>query len=48
MYEKEALIMYKFKLCKNFLDKLCEDGLITKEQMKKIARIALNRLAEKV
>lgn len=41
----EALIRYKFYLCRKFLDKLFDDKLITKSQMRKLENAVIKRLA---
>ena len=44
--EKEAIIRYKFYLCRNFLDKLLSENLITEAQRGKIEKAVIKRLAE--
>lgn len=44
--EQEAIIRYKFYLCRNFLDKLLSENLITDVQRKKIENAVIKRLAE--
>lgn len=44
--EKEAIIRYKFYLCRNFLDKLISENLITEAQRRKIENAVVKRLAE--
>ncbi len=44
--EKEAIIRYKFYLCRNFLDKLLNENLITEAQRRKIENAVIKRLAE--
>ncbi len=44
--EKEAIIRYKFYLCRNFLDKLLNENLITEAQHRKIEKAVIKRLAE--
>ena len=44
--DKEAIIRYKFYLCRNFLDKLLSENLITKAQRRKIEKVVIKRLAE--
>ncbi len=44
--EKEAIIRYKFYLCRKFLDKLLNENLITETQRRKIEKAVINRLAE--
>lgn len=41
----EALIRYKFYLCRKFLDKLFDDKLIIKSQMRKLENAVIKRLA---
>ncbi len=42
----EAIIKYKFYLCRNFLDKLLSEKLITEAQRKKIENAVIRRLTE--
>lgn len=42
----EAIIRYKFYLCRSFLDKLLSENLITESQRKKIKNAVIKRLAE--
>ena len=42
--DKEAIIRYKFYLCRNFLDKLLSEGLITEVQRRKIEKAVIKRL----
>lgn len=42
----EAIIRYKFYLCRNFLDKLLSEKLITEVQRKKIENAVIRRLSE--
>ncbi len=42
----EAIIKYKFYLCRNFLDKLLSENLITETQRKKIENAVIRRLTE--
>ena len=42
----EAIIKYKFYLCRNFLDKLLSDNIITEAQRKKIESAVIKRLTE--
>lgn len=42
----EAIIKYKFYLCRNFLDKLLSENLITEAQRKKIENAVIKRLTE--
>ena len=44
--DKEAMIKYKFYLCRKFLDKLLSENLITETQRRKIERAVIKRLAE--
>ncbi len=44
--EQEAIIRYKFYLCRNFLDKLLSENPITETQRKKIENAVIKRLAE--
>lgn len=44
--DKEAIIRYKFYLCRNFLDKLLNEGLITEAQRRRIEKAVIKRLAE--
>ena len=44
--DNEAIIMYKFYLCKNFLDKLLSENLITEAQRRNIEKAVINRLSE--
>lgn len=44
--EKEAMIKYKFYLCRKFLDKLLSENLITEAQRRKIEKAVIKRLAE--
>lgn len=39
--ENEALIRYKFYLCRKFLDKLLTENLITEARRKKSGNVAL-------
>ena len=43
---KETIIRYKFYLCRNFLDKLLSENLITEAQRKKIEKAVIKRLSE--
>ena len=43
--DKEAMIRYKFQLCRNFLDKLLSENLITEAQRRKIEKAVIKRLA---
>lgn len=42
----EAITRYKFYLCRNFLDKLLSENLITETQRRKIENAVIKRLAE--
>ena len=42
--ENEAIIKYKFYLCKTFLDKLLAENIITESQSKKIESSVIKRL----
>ena len=42
--ENEAIIKYKFYLCRNFLDKLLAENIITESQSKKIESGVIKRL----
>ena len=44
--DKEAMIKYKFYLCRKFLDKLLSEDLITEAQRRKIEKAVIKRLAE--
>lgn len=44
--DNEAMIRYKFYLCRNFLDKLLSEGLITEVQRRRIEKSVIKRLAE--
>ncbi len=44
--DKEAIIKYKFYLCRNFLDKLLSENLITEAQRKKIEKAVIKRLSD--
>ena len=44
--EKEAMIKYKFYLCRKFLDKLLSENLINETQRRKIEKSVIKRLAE--
>lgn len=44
--EQEAITRYKFYLCRNFLDKLLSENLITETQRRKIENAVIKRLAE--
>ena len=42
----EALIRYKFYLCRKFLDKLFDEKLITKTQRRKLENAVIKRISE--
>lgn len=42
----EAIIRYKFYLCRNFLDKLLNENLITESQRRKIEKAVIKWLSE--
>ncbi len=44
--DNEAIIKYKFYLCRNFLDKLLSEKLITGAQLKKMESAVIKRLAD--
>lgn len=44
--DNEAIIRYKFYLCRNFLDKLLSENLINEAQRRKIENAVIKRLAE--
>ena len=44
--DNEAIIRYKFYLCRNFLDKLLSEKLITEVQRRKIEKAVIKQLAE--
>lgn len=44
--DKEAIIRYKFYLCRNFLDKLLDEKLITKPQRAKLENAVIKRIPE--
>ena len=44
--ESEAIIKYKFYLCKTFLDKLLAGNIITESQSKKIESSVIKRLVK--
>ena len=44
--ENEAIIKYKFYLCRNFLDKLLAENIITESQSKKIESSVIKRLVK--
>ncbi len=48
MHEKETLAVLEFHLCKQFLDKLLADGLITEKQLKRITDRVRKRIAARV
>ena len=43
--DNEAIIRYKFYLCRNFLNKLLNEKLITEAQRRKIEKTIIKRLA---
>ena len=44
--DNEAIIRYKFYLCRNFLDKLLNENLITEAQRRKIEKAVIKRITE--
>ena len=44
--DKEAIIRYKFYLCRNFLDKLLNERLITETQRRNIESAVIKRLSK--
>ena len=44
--ENEAIIKYKYYLCKTFLDKLLVENIITESQSKKIESSVIKRIVE--
>ncbi len=44
--DKEAIIRYKFYLCRKFMDKLLDEKLITKPQRAKLENAVIKRLSE--
>ena len=44
--DNEALIRYKFYLCRNFLDKLLSENLITEAQRRKIEKAVIKWITE--
>ncbi len=44
--DNEAIIKYKFYLCRNFLDKLLNENLITEAQLKKMESAVIKRLVK--
>lgn len=44
--ENEAIIRYKFYLCRNFLDKLLSENLITEAQRTRIEKAVIKRITE--
>ncbi len=42
----EAITRYKFYLCRNFLDKLLSENLITEAQRRKIESAVIKRLSD--
>lgn len=43
--DNEAIIRYKFYLCRKFLDKLFDEKLITKTQMRSLENAVAKRLS---
>ena len=43
--DNESLMRYKFYLCRKFLDKLLDEKLITKPQMRRLENAVIKRLA---
>lgn len=44
--DNESIIRYKFYLCRNFLDKLLSENLITETQCRKIEKAVIKRITE--
>lgn len=44
--DNEAIVRYKFYLCRNFLDKLLSEKLITEAQRRKIESVVIRRLSD--
>lgn len=44
--DKEAIIRYKFYLCRIFLDKILSENLITKSQKSSLENAFIRRLSE--
>ena len=44
--DKEAIIKYKFYLCRKFLDKLLSENLITEAQRRKIEKAVIKQLSK--
>ena len=44
--EQETIIRYKFYLCRNFLDKLLGENLITEAQRRKIESVVIKLLSD--
>ena len=44
--DNKAIIRYKFYLCRNFLDKLLSENLITEAQRQNIEKAVIKRLSE--
>ncbi len=44
--DNEAIIKYKFYLCRNFLDRLLSEKLITEAQLNKIESAVIKRLVK--
>lgn len=44
--DKEAIIRYKFYLCRMFLDKILSENLITKSQKASLENAVIKRISE--
>lgn len=44
MVDNEAILQYKFYLCRKFLEKLLREGLISEQQRKKTEAAVLKKL----
>lgn len=44
--DNEAIIKYKFHLCRKFLDKLLAENLISEAQRRRIEKAVIKRLAD--
>ena len=44
--DNEAIIRYKFYLCRTFLDKLLRENLINETQRKRIENAVIKRITE--
>ena len=44
--DNEAISRYKFYLCRNFLDKLLSENLITEAQRRNIEKAVIMRLSD--